>query len=177
MAINYESVGAGLYDGKVKTSDGEEYDIYAIVTASGDPEQDETEIKGDDETKATFISNIRESLTIEANGISFDTIQAITGNTVNSSDEGLEVALGTDSQKSPVNIEVQAFTNAKDSDNESVVIKKVWHDVQIKSVKVEQAGESEFKLTMTGTAYQTETDIEGDALDSKRVATLYVIYE
>lgn len=176
MAVEFASVGAGLYDGKIKTSDGEEYDIHAIVSAVGEPAQDEIEVKGDDELKATFISNIREELTITAHGLSFDTIQAITGNSYSSSAEGIEIALGTESQMNPPNVEIQAFTKAKDSANVAVVLKKTWHKVEIKSVKASQEGESEFTLEMTGVAYQTDEDIEGNGLGSKRVATLQVIY-
>jgi len=176
MAVEYASVGAGLYDGKIRTSDGEEYDIHAIVSAVGEPAQDEVEVKGDDELKATFISNIREELTISANGISFDTIQAITGNSYSSSATGIEIALGTESQTNPPDVEVQAFTKAKDSANAAVTIKKTWHKVGIKTVKVSQEGESEFTLEMTGIAYQTDEDITGTSLASKRVATLQVLY-
>jgi hypothetical protein len=176
MPIVYNSVGAGLYDGKVKLSDGNEFDIYAIISLIGDPSQDETEIKGDDTTLATFISNIREELKIEANGLSFDTIQAITGNSATSSATGIEIPLGTDSQKNPPFIEVQGFTKAKDTGNSAVTIQKIWHKVQIKSIKVTQEGEGEFKLEMTGVAYQTATDIEGAALATSRVSTLKVLY-
>lgn len=176
MPISFNSVGAGLYDGKVKTSDGNIYDIYAIVSSNGEAAQDEVEIKGDDELKATFISNIREEITIEANGLSFDVIQAITGNTVSSSAGGLEVALGTSSQENPPFIEVQAFTHAKDSLGNTCVIQKIWHKVQIKPPQVTQEGEGEFKIEMQGTAYTTETDIEDNALATKRVSTLKVTY-
>lgn len=176
MPIDVASVGAGLYDGKIKTSDGNVYDIYAIVSASGEVAQDETEVNGDDERKATFISNIREDLTISANGLSFDTIQAITGNTYSSSAGGIEIALGTDSQVSPPDVEVQAFTKAKDSSGQAATIKKTWHKVAIKTVQVSQEGESEFSMEMTGTAFQTDVDIEGNSLGSKRIATLQVIY-
>ena len=176
MPIQYNSVGAGLYDGKVKISDGNIYDIYAIISLIGDPSQDETEVKGDDTTLGTFISNIREELKIEANGLSFDTIQAITGNTANSSATGIEIALGTDSQKNPPFIEVQGFTKAKDSAGAAVTIQKIWHKVQIKSIKVTQEGEGEFKLEMTGIAYQSALDIVGGNLATTRVSTLKVIY-
>lgn len=176
MAIEFAAVGAGLYDGKIRTSDNNVYDIHAIVSAVGEPAQDEVEVKGDDELKATFISNIREELTITAHGVSFDTIQAITGNSYSSSAAGIEIALGTDSQMNPPDVEVQAFTKAKDSANVPVVVKKTWHKVQIKSVKVSQEGESEFTLEMAGVAYQTDEDITGNSLATKRVATLQVIY-
>ena len=174
--MNIKSVGAGLYDATFKTSDGEEYDVYAVISANGDPAQDETEVKGDDELKATFISNIREELTVSANGLDFDTIQAITRNTEASSDDGLEIALGTDSQENPPFIELKASTKAKDDDGTSCDLIKTWHKVQVKTVKITQEGESEFGLELTGVAYQTETDIEGTSLTTKRVATIQVLY-
>ena len=176
MAISFNSVGAGLYDGKIRTSDGNIYDIYAIVSASGSAAQDEVEVKGDDEVKATFVSNIKEELTIEANGLSFDVIQAITGNSVSSSAGGLEVALGTDSQASAPFIEVKAYTRAKDSEGNSCIIEKIWHKVQIKPPTITQEGEGEFKISMEGVAYQASVDIIGGALATKRVSTLKTVY-
>jgi len=175
--MHVTSYGAGLKDGKIKTSDGNIYDIGAIVSAEGSPAQDEVEVKGDDELKVTFVSNIKEELTIVANGISFDVIEAITGNDVSSSATGMEVALGTESQTNPPFVEVQAFTTAKTDDDTSATIEKDWHKVQIKSIKVTQAGESEFNIELTGIAIQTAEDIEGNSLSSKRVATISVVTE
>ena len=174
--MNIKSVGAGLFDARFKTSDGEEYDINAVISSNGEPAQDEVEVKGDDELKATFISNLREELTISANGIDFDTIQAITGNTQASSANGLSVALGTDSQMNPPFVELLSKTKSKDDDGTACELRKTWHKLQIKVIKVTQEGESEFSIEMTGIAYQTETDIEGNSLTSKRIATLEVYY-
>lgn len=172
--MHVTSYGAGLKDGKIKISDGTIFDIGAIVSAEGEPAQDEVEVKGDDELKATFISNIREELTIVANGVTFDVIEAITGNDVSSSATGMDIAMGTESQSNPPNVEVQAFTTAKTDDGTAATIKKVWHKVQIKSVKVAQAGEAEFNMELSGVALQTDEDIEGASLATKRVATLSV---
>lgn len=172
MALQLVAWGAGLKDGKIKTSDGSLYDINAIVTANADPQQDSTEVNGDDEQKAVFISNITEEITVEANGISFDVIQAITGNTVSSSSTGMEVALGTDSQANAPYVEVVAYTRAKNADGTAGTLYKRWHKVQFTSIEMSQAGEQEFNITLTGTAYQTSKDITGASLASNRVATV-----
>ena len=174
--MNYKHYGAGLNDGKIKLSDGTEYDIGAVVSAEGDPQIDDVPVKGDDELKATFYFNQREEITIRANALSFDVIQAITGNSASSSEDGIEVALGTESEQNPPFVEVQAFTTGKDDDGSAVTIKKTWHKVQIGTIKMVQSGENEFNVEMVGTAYSTSDDIEGEALGSKRVATLQVIY-
>lgn len=174
MPLDLTVYGAGLKNGTVRTSDGTPYDIGAIVSAEADVAQDEVEVKGDDELKVTFVSNIREELTIVANALSFDVIQGITGNNYSSSATGVEVAMGTDEQKNPPFVEVSAETDAKDDAGTSVTLKKTWHKVQIKSIKLTQAGESEFNMELTGTAYQTSTDIESNNLGSKRVATVEV---
>lgn len=174
MAIQTNTYAAGLKDGKVKLSSGTVYDINAVVSAEADPSQDEIEVKGDDELKATFISNITEELTIVANAITFDAVEAITGNDVSSSATGMEVALGTDSQENPPYVEIQAFAQAKNGDGSSATLKKVWHKVQIYSIKLSMAGEQEFNVEMKGRAYQTATDIEGAALATNRVATVSV---
>jgi hypothetical protein len=174
--MNFSQIGAGVFDCKVKTASGDEYDVFAISSVSSDPEQDEVEIKGDDETKGTFVSNIRESMTLVANGLNFETLEAITGNTLASSTGGMELPIGTVTQASPVNLEVQAYVRAKDSDNVSTTVSKVWHNVQFTSLSLSMETESEMSIEMTGTAYQTESDITGSALGSKRIATLQVIY-
>ncbi|RKY30305.1 MAG: hypothetical protein DRP74_07260, partial [Candidatus Omnitrophota bacterium] len=98
--------GAGLKHAYVKDDEGNEVDIFAIVSASGDREQDELEVKGDDEIKGVFISGSKESFTIEANGVSFEVIQMITGNSVASSATGSDIALGTDSELNPPYVEI-----------------------------------------------------------------------
>ena len=167
--------GGGLRDGQFKLSDGETYDVEAVVEAGGAIEQTDIEVVGDDERKGTFSSNRIEALTIVANAITFDVIQAITGNSVSSSETGAEVALGTDDELNPPYVEFRAQTTARNSDDESeALITKTWHKVQVKSVLVTQAGETEFKVEMEAIAIPTDEDIESVALDSKRVATLSV---
>jgi len=176
MPISVNHYGAGLTNGTIKLADANEYDINAVVTAEGDPQVDDVAINGDDELKATFYYNRREELTINANGLSFDVIQAITGNTVNSSAGGLDVALGTDSENNPPFVELKADTTAKDSLGVSVTLYKTWHKVQIKTVKITQAQGAEFSIEMTGVAYQTSLDIVGGDLATKRVATVEATY-
>lgn len=175
--MNFAQIGAGVFDCKVKTADGTEYDVFAITSVSADPEQDEVVVKGDDETKGTFVSNVRESITLEANGVDFETLEAITGNSLSSSEGGIELPMGTVEQTNPVNLEVQAYVQAKDTDNVSTTVKKTWHKVQFTTINISMSGESELSIEMEGMAYQSEVDIEGNALASKRIATLQVIYE
>lgn len=173
--INNITYGAGLKNGKIKTSDGTEYDIAAIVEASSDKEQDEVEVKGDDDLKAKFVFSVVESLTLTANAITFDVIQAITGHALVSSADGIEIPLGTVEEQNAPYVEVWAESTAKDDSGNNVTIRKVWHKVQIQAVKTEQSGESEFNVEITATAYQTILDVEGNDLPDKRVATLYVV--
>ena len=174
MAVTLNVISGGLKDAKVKTANGDEYDIYAVVEASGEGQQDEIEVKGDDQLLGTFVSNKREELTITANGISFDVLQAITGNSYSSSATGVKIPLGTTSEQNPPEVEISAFANALDSDNTAVTLKKTWHKVTLKDVKLSMAGEKEFTVEMTGVAYYTEEDIEGESLTSGRIATVEV---
>lgn len=172
MADIANFIGAGLRDAKIVTSDGDTIDLYAIVSAEGSTETEETEVRGDDTLLGTFNSSIREELTLQANGVSFAAVQALTGNDVDSSATGSEVALGTDSELNTPFVEIQAFTTAKTKDGEAAVIKKTWHKVQLNTITVTQQGEQEFQVNIEATALQTETDIQGGALDSKRISTL-----
>lgn len=172
--IPTQQYGAGLEDGYIKLSDGSVYDIGAIVSAEGEPQLDDVEVNGDDERKATFYFNQREELTIVANAVLFDVIQAITGNSYSSSEDGIEIPLGTESEQNPPFVEVGAYSKAKDDDGNSVKIKKVWHRVQIATPKVTQSGENEFNMELTGIAYPTAETITGAALSPKRTATLSV---
>ena len=74
--------GAGMRHGQVKTADGTVYDIDAIINIEGDPQQEDTTIKGDDVVKATLSSNRTEDITISANAVSMDVLKAITGNEI-----------------------------------------------------------------------------------------------
>lgn len=172
MPINKSMYGAGLKDAKVRTADGNVYDIYGVIGSEGEPAQDEIEVNGDDRLLGTFISNIREELTVTANGIDFETLQAITGNTVESNGSNITLLLGTESQQNPPFVELQGFITAKDDAGNSVVVQKTYFKVQFKTVKVMSENGGEMNLEMTGIAYQTEADITGAALDSAAVASL-----
>lgn len=165
MAIdpNY-TFGAGLKDGKIRTSADETLDIYAVVTAEGSTKRDETEVKGDDQILGSFGSSLREEISIEANGISFDVLAAITGNQVTESSDAASVLLGTTKELNPVFVEVQAFTSAKFRSGDVAEIKKTWFKVQLNSITFSQGGEKELKVQMSGIALQTDVDITGDAI-------------
>lgn len=169
-----KSYGAGLRHAYVKVSNGTIYDIDAIVEIEASPEQDDTEIKGDDSIKATFSSNRKETLTITANGLSMDVIQAITGNSISSSAGGAEIAVGTIAELSPPFVEIGGLTNGKTDAGTAVVIQKVWHKVQLNKVTQKMAGESEFSVEMEGVAVQTAVDITNVSLSSSRTGTVSV---
>lgn len=172
MPINKSIYGAGLKDAKVRIADGNEFDIYGVIGSEGEPTQDEIEVNGDDKLLGTFISNIREELTVTANGIDFETLQAITGNSVESNGSNIKIKVGTDSQQNPPFVELQGFITAKDDDGNSVVVKKTYFKVQFKTVKVMSENGGEMNLEMTGIAYQTDKDITGAALSESAVAEL-----
>lgn len=176
MPISLNAYGAGLKHGSIKIAGGNVYDIDAVISIEGDPQIDDISVNGDDEVKATFYFNRREELTITANAISFDVIQAITGNTVSSSAGGLEVALGTSSEDNPPFVEILASTSAKDKLGATVTIYKTWHKVQIGTIKLSQANGSEFNIELSGTALMTDKDIAGASLGSKRISTVKVQY-
>ena len=173
MALLPSVFGAGLSDAKIKVLAGTTYDIKGVVTAEGSPENTKTEIKGDDSILGSFISAQKETVSIKANAVSFDVIQAITGNTYSSSASGGEVPMGTVAEQNPVYVELQAFTTAKNTDGTAVTVKKVWHKVQIESTKISQANEQELTMELEGIAIPTATEINGSTvLTPARVATL-----
>lgn len=169
-----KSYGAGLRHAYVKTSTGDVYDIDAVVTIDASPEQDDIEVKGDDTIKATFSSGRKETLTITANGLSFDVIQAISGNSISSSATGAEIAVGTVAEMSPPFVEIGGLANGKTISGTAVVLKKVWHKVQLNKITQKMAGEAEFSVDMEGVAIQTGLDVTGVALASTRTATVSV---
>lgn len=174
MSLDLTSWAAGIRNAGIRDTSGAYYDINAVVQAEGDPQQDIVEVKGDDQLKTTFVSNIREELTLVANGVTFDAIQAVTGNSYSSSALGQEIPLGTPSEENPPFIEIYGDSSAKNLDLTVVTLRKIWHKVQITSVKVTQQGETEFSMELKGTAYQTDEDIIGGALSPARVSTLKI---
>lgn len=172
MPLSPSVYGAGQKDAKIKIAAGTIYDLEAIVEVSGDPQQDSVEVRGDDELKTTFVFAQSENITIKANAISFDALQAITGNSISSSAVGEEIPLGTDSEQSPPFVEVQSYTRAKRKDGTSTTVLKTFHKVQIYSVKVVTSDGNEMSVEMTGKAFKTSTNIAGGALTPARIATL-----
>lgn len=175
MADFNNAYGAGLVNGYIKTADGTTYDIEAIINIETDITQDDITVPGDDTVKATFSSGRREDMTITANAVSMDVIQAISGNAISSSAGGTNVALGTDSELNPPFVEVGGEVTAKTIDGTSAVVRKVWHRVQLRSTDVNAGNGNELSVVWEGTAYQATSDIAGNALASKRVATLSVV--
>ena len=172
MANFNKAYGAGLRDAYVKDATGVVYDINAVVGIDADNDQTDTEVRGDDALKATFSSGRKETLTITANGVTFDTIAALTGNTATSSAGGIEIPLGTTSELNPPYVEIGGLTNGRSDDGTAVVLKKVFHKVQINSIVVHMEGETEFSVEMTGTAYFTDKTITAVTLSPARTSTL-----
>ena len=183
MAETYNhAYGAGMKHGQVKVKEGTVYDIDAIVNIEGEPEQDTTEIPGDDTIKATFASGRRENITITANAVSMDVIAAITGNTATditgtgSTVVGKKVPLGTDSELNPPFVEVKAQITGKTDEGTAVNVIKTWHRVQLNSFQLGAGNGSEMSITLSGTAVRAATEIDGaTALTPARVATLEVV--
>jgi len=167
--------GAGMQHCQIRDALGVIYDVDAIVNAEGDPSQEDTEIKGDDTIKATFSSGRKEEITINANAISMDVLQAITGNSVSSSAGGSKIAVGTVAEMSAPYVEVAIDVAAKTDAGTAVLVRKVWHKVQLNKSKVTAGNGSELAVELTGIAIQTATDIVGAALTTARVATLEVV--
>jgi hypothetical protein len=114
-------------------------------------------------------------LTINANAISMDVLQAITGNSVSSSAGGSQIALGTQSELNPPYVEVGGEINARTDQGTAVFVRKVWHKVQLGKTKVTAGNGNELAVELTGSAVQTDKDITGASLTDTRVATLYVL--
>jgi len=166
--------GAGLKDTKIRTAAGDLLDIYGVTSAEGSTQREETEVKGDDQILGTFGSSLREELTIEANAVSFDVLQAITGNQLTTTTDSARILLGTTKELNPTFVEVQAFTNAKFKNGATAEIRKTWFKVQINTISFSQAGEQEFNATLEGVALQTDLDITGVAIDGLPAGELTV---
>ena len=166
--------GAGLKDTKIRDADGNLHDVYGVTSAEGSVQREETEVRGDDQILGTFGSSLREELTIEANAVSFDVLQAITGNQLTETADSARILLGTTKELNPVFVEVQAFTTAKFKSGANAEIKKTWFKVQINTITFSQAGEQEFNATLEGIALQTDVDITGAAIAALPVGELTI---
>lgn len=169
MELNY--IGAGLALVTFKLSDGETYEAWGAVNAEGAPESEVIEIRGDDQKLGEFITDQTEALTLEFNALSFDVLQAITGNNYASSAEGLEIPVGTDSEQNPPIVEVTAKSLARSKTGDTGYFYKTWHKLQIKSPQITQAQGSELAVSMEGIGYKTDKDVVGATLSPARTAT------
>ena len=166
--------GAGFRHGQIRVAAGTVFDIDAIINIEGDPQQEDTEITGDDGIKATFSSNRKEDITITANAIGMDVLQAITGNTLATSASGSNIPLGTQSELNPPFVEVQGVINARTDQNTAVVVRRTWVRVQLNKVKINGGNGSELSVEISGKAVQSAKDITGATLTPARVATLAI---
>lgn len=172
MPLDPKIYGAGLKQAKIKLAAGTIIAIEAVVEVTGDPQQEAVDIKGDDVLKTSFVFSQSEDVVIRANAITFDALQAITGNSISSSAVGEEIPLGTDSQQNPPFVELQTFVRAKRADGTNTTIQKVFHKVQITNVHVINSNGSEFSVELTGKAFKTDKLIGGSTLTPARIATL-----
>lgn len=176
--------GSGLLHGWVKDSDGTMYDIEAIMSGSGDPSFDTTDIPGDDEIKLSFNSNQKVDLGLKANAFSFDAYEAITGNPVADvaavTGSGAHVAYkhtagGTVSENNPPVVELGLVTQGKDNNGNECHYVRVFHKVQCKPISTPQENNTELSFEFDATAYPTATDVEGNALASRRIDSKYFV--
>jgi hypothetical protein len=72
-------------------------------------------------------------------------------------------------------VEVGAEINSRTDQGTAVIVRKIWHKVQLGKSKITAGNGNELAVELTGNAIQTATDIEGVALASIRVATLEVV--
>jgi hypothetical protein len=170
--MDLRKIGAGLQEVKFKTSDGEEYTAWGAIEATGEPNIDAIEIFGDDQKLGEFITQQSEDLTFNFNAITFDVVQAVTGNNYSSSSVGIEIAAGTDSEQNPPYVEVTAKSLARAEDGTAGFFIKKWYKVQIKNPQISQQNGTELTCNFEGIAYKTSEDVEGNSLASARVSLL-----
>jgi hypothetical protein len=172
--MNGKLIGAGLYDGKIKLANGDEFDVYAIKSLSSTPDTTNVEVEGDDTKLGTFNFGNAMEISLQMDGISFEALQAITGNAVsNSSASTLDIALGTDSEVNPPVFELRGYTRAKDTADTKGKIIMVFHACQIQGIpEITQEYQAALSVQCTVKAYPTTKDITGSNLASQRIATL-----
>lgn len=166
--------GAGFRHGQVRTADGTVFDIDAVINIEGDPQQEDTQIPGDDVIKATFSSGRSEDITVTANAISMDVLEAITGNTLATSASGSKIHLGTQNELNPPFVELSGVINARTDEGTAVTVKRTWVKVQLGKVKINGGNGSELSVEIAGSAVQSDKDVMGVALDETCVATLEI---
>ena len=173
------SYGAGFRHGQVKVAGGTVYDIDAVIGIDADPESEQTDIPGDDTIKATFTHGQKEKLTITANAISMDVLAAVTGNEVKDisatpGPAGKEIAGGTDKESNAPFVELTGVISGKTDKGTSVTITRVWHRVQVNTVKIDSSNGKEMAVTMSATAFKTGNDITNSPLSPARIYSLKV---
>lgn len=176
--------GSGVRHAWVKDAEGEVADIDAIITVGGESESESTEIPGDDAIKATIRSANKMTITVEGNSLSFDAQAILTGNTVTqtpavvspASPQSATIAGGTDSELNAPFVEIGGVTVGKTANGENAYLVRTFHKCQAGPVSTEQGNGSETTWSFDATAYPTTTDIEGEALASKRIdsRTVYI---
>lgn len=174
-----KTYGAGLSHAQIRNADDDVFDIEAIIEVSADPSQDAVDVAGDDTVKTQFVFSQTEDLTVRANAITMDALEALTGNTMveigTSPVTGNEIPLGTDSEQAPPFVELSADIRAKTSTGDSATIRRTWHKVQFSSVKVINSNGNELSVELTGKAFKTALEIDGTtALTPARIQTLLV---
>lgn len=175
--------GSGVRHAWVRDADDNVYDIDAIITVGGDTENEETEIPGDDAIKATIRSAQKISLTVEGNSLSFGAHGALTGNTPvqtpadtsPATPQSAEIAGGTDSELNAPFVEIGAVTVGKTADGRNAYMVRTFHKTQAGPISTEQGNGSETTWSFDAVAYPTATDIEGEALASKRIDTRKIV--
>lgn len=165
-----QNIGAGLQEVRFKTADGSIFIAWGAMEATGEADVEVIEINGDDQKLGEFVTRQAENLTLNFNAISFDVLQAITGNNYASSADGIEIPSGTDSEQNPPFVEVEAKSLARRKDGTAGYFIKKWYKVQIKNPQVSQVNATELACTLEGVAYKTDTDIEENPLADARVA-------
>lgn len=176
--------GSGVRHAWVRDADDNVYDIDAIITVGGETETEETEIPGDDAIKATIRSANKITLTVEGNSLSLAAHAALTGNTVVQSPaspgspgtpQSAEIAGGTDSELNAPFVEIGGVTVGKTADGQNAYLVRTFHKVQAGPISTEQGNGSETTWSFDGVAYPTSTDIENEALASKRIDTRKIV--
>jgi len=175
--------GSGVRHAWVRTAEDEAFDIDAIITVGGDTENEETEIMGDDAIKATIRTASKISMSVEGNSLSFAAHAALTGNGATqtaavsspASPQSAEIAGGTDSELNAPYVEIGAVTVGKTSDGRNAYLVRTFHKTQAGPISTEQGNGSESTWSFDAIAYQTATDIAGDALSTKRIDTRKIV--
>ena len=174
-----KAYGAGIRHAELKNALAEVVDVEAVVNSEASMAIESTEIKGDDEVKVTFYQSQKAEITLEANALSLDAIEIISGTSIDAvtgPPTANEIAIGTDGETNPPFIEITTQTIAKDVSTGTIVtVEIVYHKVQLMLDNITQALESELPQNIKGTAYKTDKDVEGNALASKRIATVRIV--